>query len=72
VVSFSSDWLYPDEQAQELCGALLSLGRDVEYYHVQAPFGHDSFLVEVDRMTHLVGDYLDRHWKRHAHVEKER
>jgi homoserine O-acetyltransferase len=64
VVSFSSDWLYPDEQAQELRGALQSLGRDVEYYHVQAPFGHDSFLVEVDRMTHLVGDYLDRHWQR--------
>lgn len=62
VTSFSSDWLYPASQAQELVGALRELGRDVEYHHVEAPFGHDSFLVEVDRMAHLVGGFLDRRW----------
>jgi homoserine O-acetyltransferase len=60
VVSFSSDWLYTVEQAQELVGTLQDLGREVEYYHVDAPFGHDSFLVEVERMTHVVGGYLRR------------
>jgi homoserine O-acetyltransferase len=69
VVSFSSDWLYPAEQAQELVQALDSVGRHVEYVHVQAPFGHDSFLVEVDRMTEVVGSYLDRQWQqRHAYA----
>lgn len=62
VVSFSSDWLYTQEQAQDVVRALTEGGRAVEYHHVQAPFGHDSFLVEVDRMTDVVGGYLNRQW----------
>lgn len=60
VISFSSDWLYTAAQARELVEALP--GREVEYEHVTASFGHDSFLVEVETMTHLVGGYLDRLW----------
>ena len=63
VVSFSSDWLYTQEQALELVHALADRGRDVEYHHVQAPFGHDSFLVEVDLMNDVVGGYLNRRWQ---------
>lgn len=62
VVSFSSDWLYPAWQGQELVEALQQAGRSVEYRHIEAPFGHDSFLVEVDRMTDVVGGYLNRRW----------
>ena len=62
VVSFSSDWLYPANEGQELVRALEAAGRPVEYHHIQAPFGHDSFLVEVDRMTDVVGGYLVREW----------
>ncbi|GAB4552463.1 MAG: homoserine O-acetyltransferase [Anaerolineae bacterium] len=61
VISFSSDWLYTSAQAQELVDALR--GREVEYHHVEAFFGHDSFLVEVETMTHLVGGFLDRLWR---------
>ena len=63
VVSFSSDWLYTPEQALELVHALAETGRAVEYHHVQAPFGHDSFLVEVDLMNDVVGGYLNRRWQ---------
>lgn len=62
VVSFSSDWLYPAEGMMEVVSALEELGRPAEYHHVEAPFGHDSFLVEVDRMDEVVGGYLDRQW----------
>jgi homoserine O-acetyltransferase len=61
VVSFSSDWLYTEAQARELVDALP--GRKVEHHHVTAFFGHDSFLVEVETMTNLVGGYLDRQWQ---------
>lgn len=61
VISFSSDWLYTAAQAQELVEALA--GRSVEYQHVTAFFGHDSFLVEVETMTQLVGGYLNRLWQ---------
>lgn len=63
VVSFSSDWLYPAEQMQEMVEVLEDLGRPVEYYHIDAPFGHDSFLMEVDRMEEVVGGYLSRAWE---------
>ncbi len=64
VVTFSSDWLYPAWQGQELVRALETAGRPVEYRHIQAPFGHDSFLVEVDRMQDIVGGYLTRGWQK--------
>lgn len=63
VISFSSDWLYTAEQAQELVMALKETGRAVEYHHIDATFGHDSFLVEVETMTQIVGGYLNRRWK---------
>lgn len=62
VVSFTSDWLYTLQQAQDLVEPLRELGRPVEHHHIEAPFGHDSFLVEVDRMSPVVGGYLDRAW----------
>jgi homoserine O-acetyltransferase len=61
IISFSSDWLYTASQAQELADALP--GRRVEQHHVTAFFGHDSFLVEVETMTELVGGYLNRLWR---------
>lgn len=58
VVSFSSDWLYTTDQAGELATSLERVGKRVENHVVQAEFGHDSFLVEVETMTALVGGYL--------------
>lgn len=60
VISFSSDWLYTHSQARELVEALS--GREVEHVHIEATFGHDSFLVEVETMTRIIGNYLDRLW----------
>jgi homoserine O-acetyltransferase/O-succinyltransferase len=54
--------LYTAGQAQELVYALKAVEREVEYQHIQATFGHDSFLVEVETMTQIVGGYLDRQW----------
>jgi homoserine O-acetyltransferase len=62
VVSISSDWLYTAGQARELVDALEHLGRQVAYHHIEASFGHDSFLVEVETMTQVVGGYLDKLW----------
>ena len=66
VVSISSDWLYTESQARELVDELKKIERNVEYKHIQAFFGHDSFLVEVETMTHIVGGYLNRLWKERA------
>ncbi len=63
VISFSSDWLYTPGQALSLVKPLQTIEREVEYHHVEASFGHDSFLVEVETMTEIVGGYLTRKWQ---------
>jgi homoserine O-acetyltransferase/O-succinyltransferase len=63
VVSFSSDWLYPSSYSAEMVQTLQSLIREVAHHQVQASFGHDSFLVEVERMTELVGGFLETQWQ---------
>src|SRR5262249_25865460 len=60
LISFSSDWLYPSYQSQEIVRALQSLGRDVSYTEVQANYGHDSFLLEVGEQTEIVRAFLRR------------
>jgi homoserine O-acetyltransferase/O-succinyltransferase len=67
VISFTSDWLYTDAQSRELVDALNHVGCPVDYHRVTASFGHDSFLVEVETMTQIVGGYLKTKW----HERKE-
>src|SRR5262249_9762526 len=54
VISFSSDWLYPSYQSQELVRALRSRNPDLAYVDLQSNSGHDSFLVDVAEQTDLV------------------
>jgi len=58
VISFSSDWLYPSYQSQEMVRALRSRNRDVAYVELQSNYGHDSFLVDVAEQTELVKGFL--------------
>ena len=46
VISFSSDWLYPSYQSQEIVRTLRSRNCDVAYVELQSNYGHDSFLVD--------------------------
>jgi homoserine O-acetyltransferase len=63
VVSFSSDWLYTAEQGLDLLTALERVKKPVEFHLLNADFGHDSFLVEVETMNALIGGYLTRTWE---------
>ncbi len=60
IVTFTSDWLYPPPASIEMATTLARLGKSVEHHHVDADHGHDSFLLEVDRMAEIVGGYLRR------------
>lgn len=60
LLSFSSDWLYPPRDSQELQRALAGLGKEVEYQDIDAPYGHDSFLLEGVRQTPIIAAFLDR------------
>jgi len=58
VISFSSDWLYPSYQSQEIVRALRSRNRDVAYVELESNYGHDSFLVDVAEQAELVRGFL--------------
>ena len=60
VISFTSDWLYPSYQSQEIVRALQSLGREVSYTEIDANYGHDSFLLDVGEQTEIVKGFLER------------
>lgn len=60
VISFTTDWLYPPYHSKELVSALTAVGADVSYCNVQSSWGHDAFLLEVDTMTHLISNFLER------------
>lgn len=60
VVSYTSDWLYPSWQSKELVRALLQNGLDATYVEIDSNYGHDAFLLEVDRLAEITRDFLKR------------
>jgi homoserine O-acetyltransferase len=58
LIAFSSDWLYPPQGSEELATALRSLGKDVELHVIEAPYGHDCFLLEEARQTPMIKRFL--------------
>jgi len=60
VVSFDSDWLYPTAQSRRLAHALNAAGRAVSFVELSAPFGHDSFLLEVPALDEVIAGFLGR------------
>jgi homoserine O-acetyltransferase len=61
VVSFTSDWLFPPEQSQEIVQALLANDQPVSYCNVASQCGHDAFLLPDEVATYgaLIADFLD-------------
>ena len=59
VISYTSDWLYPTYQAKELVQALKRTGQDVSFCEIEADCGHDAFLIQDNRLTDLLGGFLD-------------
>ena len=61
LIAFSSDWLYPPSGSEELAAALRAVGREVDLHVIDAPYGHDCFLLEEARQTPMIQQFLARH-----------
>jgi homoserine O-acetyltransferase len=59
LIAFSSDWLYPPASSRELEEALRGLGKPVELHVIDAPYGHDCFLLEEARQTPIIRRFLE-------------
>ena len=60
LVSFSTDWRFSPARSREIVKALLDNGRDVTYAEIDAPHGHDAFLLNDPRYLALVRAYFDK------------
>ncbi|MDH3519813.1 MAG: homoserine O-acetyltransferase [Myxococcales bacterium] len=59
VIGVRSDLLFPVWQQRELARLLEKNGADVRYLELDAPYGHDTFLIERDRIGTAIADHLD-------------
>ncbi|MFZ9098359.1 MAG: homoserine O-succinyltransferase MetX [Burkholderiaceae bacterium] len=58
VVSFSTDWRFAPARSQDMVRALLQNRRQVSYAEIDAPHGHDAFLLDDARYHALVRHYF--------------
>jgi homoserine O-acetyltransferase len=59
VIGVSSDLLFPVWQQRELALALRKSGAAVTYVELEAPYGHDTFLIDLDRVGGAVKAHLE-------------
>ena len=59
LVSFTTDWRFAPERTREIVAALIANRRDVSYAEIEAPHGHDAFLLDDERYHRLVAAYFD-------------
>lgn len=58
VISFTSDWLYPSYQSQEIVRLLKKRRIAATYCDLPSTYGHDAFLVDMEEQTRLVKNFL--------------
>ncbi|MCX8521415.1 MAG: homoserine O-acetyltransferase [Rhodoferax sp.] len=58
LVSFSTDWRFAPRRSREIVKALLHNQRPVSYAEIDAPHGHDAFLLNDPRYLNVVRSYF--------------
>jgi len=62
LISFTTDWRFSSEASQAIVKALVENRRQVTYADIDAPHGHDAFLLDDERYHDLVRSYFNRMW----------
>ena len=60
LISFTTDWRFAPARSREMVKALLENQREVSYAEIDAPHGHDAFLLEDPRYLAAVRAYFDQ------------
>ena len=59
LVSFTTDWRFAPRRSREIVKALLENRRDVSYAEIDAPHGHDAFLLDDPRYLGAIRSYFE-------------
>ena len=60
LVSFTTDWRFSPARSREIVQGLIANGRDVSYAEIDAPHGHDAFLLDDPRYLNVVRAYFEK------------
>jgi homoserine O-acetyltransferase/O-succinyltransferase len=60
LVSFTTDWRFAPERSREIVKALVDNRIDVSYAEIDAPHGHDAFLLDDERYHKVMRAYFER------------
>ena len=60
LVSFTTDWRFSPARSREIVQGLIANGRDVSYAEIDAPHGHDAFLLDDSRYLNVVRAYFEQ------------
>ncbi|MCK5850347.1 MAG: homoserine O-acetyltransferase, partial [Kiritimatiellae bacterium] len=58
LIGLSSDWLFHPEQCVDLASALLGAGKQVSCCTLEAPYGHDAFLIDIENLANTIRAFL--------------
>jgi homoserine O-acetyltransferase len=59
VISFDTDWLYPTAESRAIVHALNAVAAPVSFVELSAPYGHDSFLLDVPALDRVVKGFIE-------------
>ena len=60
LVSFTTDWRFSPARSREIVKALVDNRIDVSYAEIDAPHGHDAFLLDDERYHRVMRAYFER------------
>ncbi len=60
LISFDTDWLYPTAESRSIAHALNAGGAPVSFVELSAPYGHDSFLLDVPALDQVIAGFLNQ------------
>ncbi|MBO8168364.1 MAG: homoserine O-acetyltransferase [Thermoanaerobacteraceae bacterium] len=57
-IGISSDFLYPKHYQEEIYRYFKDNGAESYYWELESPYGHDAFLIEFDKMSRKIGQFM--------------
>lgn len=60
LMSFTTDWRFSPARSKEIVDALVAAKKNVSYLEIDAPQGHDAFLMPIPRYLQAFSTYMQR------------
>lgn len=60
IMSFTTDWRFSPARSREIVDALMAARKNVSYLEIDAPQGHDAFLIPIPRYLQAFSSYMNR------------